>query len=573
MWRVSKPGVWGGALKETSHTRVYRVPLAAAPRPILPLWAAVAASVAGGLILTLAFPALGWWPMAFPAVVLALVSLVGRTVWSSLLVGFAFGAAFFFVNLLFTARYLGPVPWIALSMLEALITAAGAIPLALGYRWMPRVLPAVSARLTLLPLLIAGMWTLREQIVGSWPYGGFPWGRIGISQASSPLAHLTSWVGVSGLTFLMVLLCAAAIEYVRVSRFRSPLTALPTVVVALLLLLVPQFPTTPAGTIRVGAVQGNGPAGYFDERTRNAVLEAQLAATAPLDGEKMDVLLWPEGGVDSDPTTNATTAAVLDVLAERVDAPLIVSAVTTRDDEHFNSSLLWRAGEGAVQTYDKRHPVPFGEYVPNRSFWEPFAPDLIGLIGREYTPGTSAPFFELTGAPPQTPGPLTHDPDGVGIGLAICFDVIYDDVIWDGAHAGAQVYMFQTNNADFRGTDENLQQLAFARMRAIETGRSVVNLSTVGTSQVITADGTTIDRLPADVAGHMLTDVPLRTGLTPAVVIGEAVKTLIGWGSLIALLVLGVVTLARRNAGPGGTGARQQAGGLGRSPSKNVSEA
>ncbi len=47
--------------------------------------------------------------------------------------------------------------------------------------------------------------------------------------------------------------------------------------------------------------------------------------------------------------------------------------------------------------------------------------------------------------------------------------------------------MFQTNNADFRGTDENLQQLAFARMRAIETGRSVVNLSTVGTSQVIAA--------------------------------------------------------------------------------------
>ncbi|HWM15615.1 MAG TPA: apolipoprotein N-acyltransferase [Microbacterium sp.] len=533
------------------------MPLASAVRPILPLWAAVIASLAGGLILSLAFPALGWWPMAFPAVVLALVSLVGRSVWSSLLVGFAFGGAFFFVNLLFTARYLGPVPWIALSMLETLITAAGAIPLALAYRWMPRVLPTHAARLTLLPLLIAGLWTLREQIVGSWPYGGFPWGRIGISQAGSPLAHLASWAGVSGLTFMIVLLCAAGIEYVRVARFRSPLTALPTVVVALLLLLVPQFPTTPAGTIRVGAVQGNGPAGYFDDRGPNAVLEAQLEATAPLVGEQMDVLLWPEGGVDSDPTTNAATAAVLDVLAERVDAPLIVSAVTTRDDEYFNSSLLWRAGEGAVQTYDKRHPVPFGEYVPDRAFWEPFAPDLIGLIGREYTPGTSAPFFELTGAASQTSGLQPRDPDGIGVGLAICFDVIYDDVIWDGAHAGAQVYMFQTNNADFRGTDENLQQLAFARMRAIETGRSVVNLSTVGTSQVITADGTTIDGLPADVAGHMLTDVPLRTGLTPAVVIGEAIKTLIGWGSVLALIVLGAFVWRRASASRG-SGAEPQ---------------
>ena len=80
---------------------------------------------------------------------------------------------------------------------------------------------------------------------------------------------------------------------------------------------------------------------------------------------------------------------MLDALAERVDAPLIVSAVTPRGDEYFNSSMLWMAGEGAVQTYDKRHPVPFGEYVPDRWFFEPFAPDLIGLIQREYTPGTT----------------------------------------------------------------------------------------------------------------------------------------------------------------------------------------
>ncbi len=170
--------------------------------------------------------------------------------------------------------------------------------------------------------------------MGSWPYGGYPWGRIGITQASSPLAHLASWVGVSGLTFLMVLLCAAAIEYVRIARFRSPLTALPTVIVALLLIFVPQFPTSAAGTLRVGAVQGNGPAGYFDERTTpNAVMQAQLEATAPLLGEDMDVLLWPEGGIDSDPTADASTAAVLDALSERIDAPLIVSAVTARGDE------------------------------------------------------------------------------------------------------------------------------------------------------------------------------------------------------------------------------------------------
>jgi apolipoprotein N-acyltransferase len=521
------------------------VPLADPPRPILPLWIAAPASAVAGLVLTLAFPALGWWPMAFPAVALALIALAGRGVWAALLVGFLFGAAFFSVNLLFTVRYLGPVPWLALWVLEALITAVGAVPLALAYRWLPRLLPGTIGRLIALPALVAALWTLREQITGSWPYGGFPWGRIGVTQVDGPLASLASWVGMSGVTFLVVLFCAMLIEFVRTPPRRLLLRSVPVALVAVILLLTPTFSTTPSGSLRVGAVQGNGPAGYFDQRARNEVLQSQLSATAPLIGEQMDVLLWPEGGVDSDPTANAGTAGVLDDLAERVDAPLLVSAVTARGDDYFNSALLWRPGEGAAQTYDKRHPVPFGEYVPDRAFWEPFAPDLIGLIGREYTPGTASPVFDV---------------DGVAAGLAICFDVIYDDVIWDGAQGGAEVYLFQTNNADFRGTDENLQQLAFARMRAIETGRSVVNLSTVGTSQVIAADGSTIDGLPADAPGAMLTDVPLRTGLTAAVVVGPAVKLVLGWGGVVALAVAGVLVAVRRRRGDAKTPAPEGAG-------------
>ncbi|MEU1970300.1 apolipoprotein N-acyltransferase [Microbacterium sp. NPDC019599] len=507
--------------------------LAEPARPVLPLWAAVAASVASGLVLTTAFPALAWWPMVFVAVPLALVSLVGRRAWSALLVGFAFGAAFFFVNQVFTARYLGPVPWIALSMLESVLTAFFAIPIALAYRWVPRVLPGAWGRLLVLPALVAGLWTLREEVVGTFPYGGYPWGRLGVTQSNGPFADVASWVGMSGLSFLIVLVCAAGVEYVRLGRWRDARAAVPAAVAAVLLILAPQFATTDAGSIRVGAVQGNGPAGYFDERGPNDVLRAQLEATRPIIDEDMDVLLWPEGGIDSDPTQNDGTAAILDQLAARIGAPLLVSAVTQRGEEYFNSSLLWEdSADNPVDTYDKRHPVPFGEYVPDRWLYRNFAPDLIDLIQREYTPGTSSPMFDV---------------DGVGVGLAICFDVIYDDVIWEGAQDGAEVYMFQTNNADFRGTDENLQQLAFARMRAIETGRSVVNLSTVGTSQVIAPDGTTIDGLPADEAGTMLTDVPLRTGLTPAVVAGAGIKALLAWGSAIALVVLGVITgLSRR---------------------------
>lgn len=504
-------------------------------RPILPLWAALVVSVAAGFALDLAFPDVAWWPMAFVAVVLALISIVGRRSWSAVLVGFAFAAPFFLANQVFTARYLGPVPWLALSFFEAVITAVLTVPLALAYRWLPRVLSGIWARLIALPLLIAGLWSVRELVVGVWPYGGYPWGRVGITQTNGPFAEVASWVGVTGLSFLVVAFCAALIEYARARRFRDLRTVLPAAAIALLLAVAPQFPTADAGTLRVGAVQGNGPSGYFDRAPANAVLDAQLDATEPLFGEEMDVLLWPEGGLDSDPQRNLETAAALDVVAKEVGAPLIVNApATARGDKYYNTSILWEEGEGTVATYDKRHPVPFGEYVPDRWFYRLFAPDLIDLIQREYTPGTTAPIFDV---------------NGVGVGLAICFDVIYDEVVWAGARDGAEVYMFQTNNADFRGTDENLQQLAFARMRAIETGRAVVNLSTVGTSQVIAPDGSEIEGLPVDVAGHMLTDVPLRTGLTPAVVLGEAVPIGITVVSLLSVLVLGLVSRRRHSAG------------------------
>lgn len=501
------------------------------PHPALPLWAAVPTAAVGGFALDLAFPDVGWWPLVFVGVAFALVSLIGRSIGGAVLVGLAFGAAFYFTHVEWVTRYLGLVPWFALAGLQAVLMAVGSIPIALAYRWMPRAMPGRWARLTALPALVAGLWTMRELVMGSFPYTGFPWGRIGMSQAESPLGHLASWIGVAGLTFLVVAFTAAVVEWARAARFRDVRTLAPAGILAVVLFAVPAFPTTDAGTMRVGSVQGNGPSGYFDPRSRGDVLNAQLAATAPLFGQEMDVLLWPEGGIDSDPLASASTSSALDALARRVDAPLVVNAATERDGHVYNTSMLWRAGEGAVQLHDKTHPVPFGEYVPDRWFFEMLAPDLIGLIQREYTPGQNPPILDV---------------DGVRVGLAICFDVIYDDVVWQGAREGAEVYMFQTNNADFRDTDENLQQLAFARMRAIETGRSVVNISTVGTSQVIAPDGSVIDGLPADEAGAMLTDVPLRSGLTPAVVIGPAVQALIGWGSLLALVAAGLLSRRRR---------------------------
>jgi apolipoprotein N-acyltransferase len=512
------------------------------------VWAALALAPAGGFALDAAFPSLGWWPLAFVAVPLALVSLVGRSVPGSMLVGAAFGAAFYFPHVSWASRFLGDdplgwVPWVALASAETLLLAVLSPLVTLAYRWLPRWRDTAGARLVALPALVAAAWTARELVLGSWPYGGFPWGRLGMSQAESPVAPVASWLGVSGLGFLMVALCAGAVEAARwavrvrrergvddarpaarwwgAARWRS---AVPVVLLAVSMAVVPQFPTADAGTLRVGAVQGNGPAAYADQRAPRDVLRSQLAASAPLESERVDVVLWPEGGVDSDPAADPATARVLSAAAGSYGAPIVLNAASGDGDLVRNTSFLWTE-DGPVATHAKRHPVPFGEYIPDRWLYGAIVPDLVNLLGREYTPGDDSPVLDLGRA---------------RAGLAICFDVAFDDVVREGVHDGAQVFLFQTNNADFRGTDENLQQRAIARMRAIETGRSVVNLSTTGTSQVFAPDGSMRQTLPFDEAGLMTAGVELRDGRTAGIVLGSWVQGLVLWGTLVSLAALAV---------------------------------
>ncbi|MFB8147443.1 apolipoprotein N-acyltransferase [Microbacterium sp. NPDC056003] len=500
----------------------------------LPVWAAVLASAAAGLLLDLASAPVGWWPLTFVSVTVALVALIGRSIGGALLVGTVFGAVFYTTHLVWVGEFLGPVPWLALAGLEAVLFGAGAVPIALAYRWTARYPARGLVQLLAVPPLIGVLWTAREVVMGAWPYSGFPWARLGMTQVGGPLAEAVSWTSVTGLSLLIVILCASVVQWIRAGGIRFMLGLHPAVSVAALLVIAPQFPTAPAGEFRVGWVQGNGPTGYFDDKAPGDVLAAQTAATVPLYGQPMDLLAWPEGGVDADPLSDPAAAEALDRVVRSAGAPLLMNAATIRGADVFNTSLLWTADPTGRQWHDKVNPVPFGEYVPDRWFYELIVPDLVGLIQREYTPGTNPPIVQV---------------GDVGVGLAICFDVIYDAVIWDAARVGAEVFVFQTNNADFRGTDENLQQLAFARMRAIETGRAVVNVSTVGTSQVIAPDGTTVDSIGVDTADASISTVPLRTGLTPAVILGPWLTGLIVLTAVGGLAAAGFSHGARTRAG------------------------
>ncbi|MUG03680.1 apolipoprotein N-acyltransferase, partial [Bacillus tequilensis] len=117
----------------------------AAPTPSgrlpLPLWAAVLVAAAAGVLMAFAFPAAAIWPLVFVALALLLRALAGRRLGGALLVGLAYGLAFFALQVSFTARYLGPVPWLALTAVEGVLTAVALVPITLAYRWLPRAWP------------------------------------------------------------------------------------------------------------------------------------------------------------------------------------------------------------------------------------------------------------------------------------------------------------------------------------------------------------------------------------------------------------------------------------------------
>lgn len=151
----------------------------------------------------------------------------------------------------------------------------------------------------------------------------------------------------------------------------------------------------------------------------------------------------------------------------------------------------------------------FAEYLPARDFFYPLAPDLFDLVPRDYSFGQRDTVFSL---------------GGFTAGVAICYDIVDDAIFAQMMSEGADIILAPTNNADFGRTDQSVQQLAIARLRAVEMGRSVVNVSTVGTSAIITPEGETMDQLPTYTEGYMIEEAPAASHQTPAVALGRSLE-------------------------------------------------
>jgi apolipoprotein N-acyltransferase len=512
------------------------VPAAAAGR--VPRWAALGLAVAAGGALLLAFPGYGLWWCAPVGVALLAVAVHRRGFWAGTGLGLVAGVAFLVPLLSWTRIVGGAAPWLILSTFEAgfLALAAGAAawcsPLVDRYRWS-------------WPLLTGALWATQEALRDRYPFGGFPWGRLAFSQADSPLLRYAGVGGAPLVTFLTAvaggLLAMALWRALRPFRLpqlrpgtrnrrRAPLTgaallAAAAAVVASGLAVPVAPPHGPAVTVAI--VQGNVPRlGLEFNAQRRAVLDNHVEATLDLAARvkagtatRPDIVVWPENSSDIDPliSEDADARARISQAADEIGVPIVVGTLLEGPGDHLrNVALVWRPGAGPGTMYVKRHPVPFAEYMPWRSFAR-LVSDRVDLVRSDFVAG-------------DRPGTLEVGP--VELGVAICFEVAYDDLVRDTVTGGAQLLAVQTNNADFNPAEAG-QQLAMVRLRAVEHGRDAMMVSTVGVSGFVDAHGRVSDATGFNTRAVAVRALRTGTARTLATELGPAAEyMLVGLGVL-----------------------------------------
>jgi apolipoprotein N-acyltransferase len=510
----------------------------------------VGTAVGAGLLLYAAAPPRELWWLAPGAFAALWAVLYGRSARAGFGYGFAFGLGFFVPLLSWAGEFVGSLPWLALATVEALVLGLAGAGIA-----------AVS-RLPAAPMWAAAVWVAAEALIARAPFGGFPWGRVAFGQPRGVFLPVAAIGGAPLLTAAVVLTGFGAGELLRRTALRGAaptstgrrktlvvpaMCAICPVIAGLLASLAVATAAREAAADRqvvVALIQGNVPrAGLDFNAQRRAVLDNHAARTIQLAADvaagrypRPALVIWPENSSDIDPLRNPDAREVIDQAARSIGAPILVGAVLRTDDGHeTNTMIVWDPRTGPGQRHDKRRVQPFGEYIPFRNFFRLFSP-YVDRAG-DFVPGH---------------GDGAVDIGGVRVGIATCYEVIFDDLVRQSVRSGAQVLAVPTNNATFGFTEMTHQQQAISRVRAVEHGRTVLVAATSGVSAVIAPDGSVAQETNLFTPAALVARVPLRSGATLATRLGSAPE----W----ALVVLGVAGVAVASVRSGRPGARNRRG-------------
>ncbi|WP_231332869.1 apolipoprotein N-acyltransferase [Actinomadura graeca] len=520
-------------------------------------WPRTLLAAAGGLVMWPAFPPADLTPLAPLGVALLTLAIRGRAARTGAWLAFVGGAAFF-LPVLDGIIKIGPDGWVLLSLVQA----AYFLPLGAGI--------ALVTRLPGWPVWTAGLWVGEELLRGRVPFGGFPWARLAFSQTATPLTPYASWGGAPLVSFLTALIGGLlAYAVVAALRARTAARSAPdaetggggapagrtrraaaaSAVPACAALAVGAaivgggtlIPTPTSGRpVTVAVVQGNVPRLGLDFLgQRKAVLNNHVQRTHELAARvragkaaRPELVVWPENASDLDPYTEPEAYAAIDGAVRDIGVPVLVGALTDTPDgkKVENRGIVWDPRSGPGDYYVKRHPVPFGEYLPFRDVLTKLI-TRFERIPRDFARGTRSGVMRL--------GP-------VDIGDVICFEVAYDKEVRDVSRGN--VLVVQTNNATYGRTSLPPQQIAMSRLRAVEHGRAMLVAATSGISAIVAPDGRMVGRSREFVPDVQVARVPARTSRTLSDRLGEAPE----W--VLAALGLGAVCAAawstsRKNEG------------------------
>lgn len=455
-------------------------------------------AVAAGLVSALSLGPWGWWPLGVGGlgVLYTITSQIDRPLRRFALTWW-FMVGYFVLGVAFIIDLTAPGYVIAVPTLAAIMAA-------------PHVVPG--------PPSLRGVAFVAALVVGeAWrwvvPFGGVPLGGLALGQVNGPFLAVASTAGALGVLATTATAAVALAELVM-GRRRSAGVA--CAVAGLLLVTGYVDPSSrPVGDLTVAAVQGGGQLGTNAETSdQQPVFTRHLEASQDLpDGA---LVLWPESAVTVDGEFEGSRRhQQLAELARSTNTTLVVG-VTQRDETSFDNLSVVIAPDGSVvDSYQKVHLVPFGEYIPFRSFVGRFA-DL-SLVPRDAVPGEGAGYL--------------WTPAGQAA-IGISWEIYFWERIRSGVREGGELVLNPTLASSYTTTHVPEQSLAAARIRAVETGRWVVQASTTGYTAIVDPNGRVVERSGLREQVVLTADIERRSGETLATRLGKFPLTLL---SLLAL--------------------------------------
>jgi apolipoprotein N-acyltransferase len=449
----------------------------------------------------MSLPPWGWWPLAFAGVAMFELSL-GEFPSRRLSAGLAFLFAFAWLATGMAWMWQLTAPgYIIASAVCASFHAAAAVAAPDG-RWSTIGRPFAH--------------TLAEALRFSWPFGGVPLASLGIAEAAGPFAGVVRVGGVILLTWVVFQVGFALGVLARRIGDVSTDTRLASagLLAAAAVLTVSALAPSGEGTgdfLEIAAVQGGGEQGTRADDVPSAlVTQRHVDATRSIDpDDELDLVLWPENVVDVTQFAGSPERAAVAAEAARLDVPISVGVtedVPGEDDRFTNAQVIVTPDGVVTGRYDKVRRVPFGEYVPLRQLLD-FLGAPVDQVAHDAVPGTAPAVLDL--------------PDGTRLGVAISWEVFFGGRARDGVRHGAGVVVNPTNGASYSGTILQSQQIASSRLRALETGRWVVQAAPTGFSAFVSPEGDVYQRTAVSERAVIRREVELRTGDTWYTLLGD----------------------------------------------------